>query len=74
MTRISLNIRVLFVIIFYFPLPGLDESMAGVGHMFHLQVDGCVHGGQDQTVLKVQTGCVHKVQQDGKTLGVHFGV
>lgn len=42
--------------------------------MFHLEVDGCVHGDQDQTVLEVQTGCVHKVQQDGETLGVHFGV
>lgn len=42
--------------------------------MFHLEVDGCVHGGQDQTVLKVKTGRVHEVQQDGETLWVHFGV
>lgn len=55
-------------------LPGLDEPVACVDHMFHLEVDGCVHGGQDQTVVKVQIGCVHKVQQDGETLGVHFGI
>lgn len=42
--------------------------------MFHLEVEGCVHGGQDKTVLKVQTGGVHEVQQDGESLGVHFGV
>lgn len=42
--------------------------------MLHLEVDGCVHGCQDQTVVKVQTGCVHKVEQDGETFGVHFGV
>lgn len=57
-----------------FTVPGLDEPVAGVSHMFHLQVDGCVHGGQDQTVLNVQTGCVHEVQQNGETFGVHFGV
>jgi len=58
----------------HFILPGLDEPVAGVGHMFHLEVDGCVHRVQDQTVLNIQTGRVHEVQQDGETLGVHFGV
>ena len=55
-------------------VPGLDEPEAGVGHVLHLEVDGCAHGGLDQTVLQVQTGRVHEVQQDGETLGVHFGV
>lgn len=59
---------------FMFPLPGLDEPLAGVDHMFHLKVDGCVHDGQDQVVLKVKIRCVHEVQQDGQTLWIYFGV
>lgn len=47
------------------PLPGLDEPLTGVDHMFHLQEDGRVHDGQDQVVLKVKIRCVHEVQQDG---------
>lgn len=58
----------------YFPLPVIDESVAAINHMFHLEVDGCVHGGQYHGVVKVQTGCVHEVQQEGETLGVHFGI
>lgn len=46
-------------------LPGLNEPVAGVDHMLHLEVDGCVHDGQNQTVFKVKIGCVHEVQQDG---------
>lgn len=57
-----------------FPLPGLDEPLAGVDHVLHLKVDGRVHDGQDQVVLKVEIRRVHEVQQDGQTLRVYFGV
>lgn len=59
---------------FSVPLPGLDEPVAGICYMFHLEVESCVHGSQDQTVFEVQTGGVHKVQQNGKNHRVHLGV
>lgn len=48
--------------------------MASVGHVFHLEVDGCIQGGHDHSVVKVQTGCVHEIEKDGESLGVYFGV
>lgn len=65
---------ILDIKLFMSPLPGLDKPLAGVDHMFHLKVDGCVHDGQDQVVLKVKIRCVHEVQQDGQTLRIYFGV
>lgn len=55
-------------------VPGLDEPAAGVHHMFHLEVRGCVHGNQNEAVLQGQGGGVHEVQQDGKTIRVNFRV
>lgn len=42
--------------------------------MVHLQVDGSVHNGHDQTLPESQPGGVHELQQDGKALRVHLGV
>lgn len=55
-------------------LPGLDEPVAGVRHVLHLEEDSGVQGSQNQTVVKVQAGCVHEVQQEGETLRVHLVV
>lgn len=54
--------------------PGFDESVAGVHNMVHLQVDGGVHDGHDQTLFQRQAGGVHELQQDGEALRVHLWV
>lgn len=54
--------------------PGFDESVAGVHHVIHLQVDGGVHDCHNQALFKRQTGRVHKLQQDGEALRVHLWV
>lgn len=51
----------IFFYLFFRFLPGLNESVASVGHVFHLEVDGCIQGGHDHSVVKVQTGCVHEI-------------
>lgn len=48
--------------------------MAGVDHVVHLQIDGRVHDGHDQTLLQRETRSVHELQQDGKALRVYLRV
>ena len=72
LTLFLFNLDIKFPLMF--PLPGIDEPLAGVNHMFHLKVDSCVHDGQHQLVLEVKIRCVHEVQQDRQTLRIYFGV
>lgn len=42
--------------------------------MVHLQVDGRVHDRNDQTFLEGKSRGVHKLQKDGKALGVYLWI
>lgn len=55
-------------------IPGLNESVAGVDNVVHLQVDGRVHDRHNEALLQRETGRVHELQEDCEAFWVNLRV